>query len=319
MEQELVSRVARILHVESSLLEQALAEKDRYKIRRRKKPEKDAAGQPRFRILHVPPESVKKVQRAIHEWLLEVSRWQFSKSVLFTWPLTMHGYLPRRSHVTAAREHVGAKTLLTLDFQDAFPSVKRSRVLKALELHAKMGRGEADFVARLATYHGRLRQGSPSSPLLFNLVLLDFVGEIERFAREREYRVTIYADEVAVSSEKPIPIEDRRAILGLVTRFGFAVHPKKIRYQESRWGELELTKVLVHSNGIGLSTRRTVDGVRAFIDRLAKRGSASEKELLQARGHLAWVGLVDPEKLRTRLKKSRMQLFQLEHSRTGSS
>lgn len=319
MEQELVSRVAKILDVEPDLLELALREKDHYKVRRRKKPGKDAAGRPRFRILHIPPPSVKEVQRAIHEWLLDLSQWQFSRQAPFTWPLTMHGYLPRRSNITAAREHVGSAAIFTLDFQDAFPSVKRLRVARALELHVKMDRGAANFIARLATYRGRLRQGSPSSPLLFNLVLLDLAKEIERFAREREYRFTIYADEVAVSSERPIPTEDRRAILEMIVVAGFTVHPKKIRYQESRWGELELTKVLVRPDGVGLSTRRTVDSVRAFIDRLAKRGSASEKELRQARGHLAWVGLVDPKKLRTRLKKSRMQLFQLEHSRTGSS
>ncbi len=313
MEHELVSRVVELLHIDAALLEQALQEKDLYTVRRRKKPGKDAAGRPRFRVLHVPPPSVKEVQRAIHEYLLDLAHGWFQNSINFAWPPAMHGFLPRRSQLTAARDHIGAKALFTLDFQDAFPSVKRPRVAKALERHVKISPHEADFIARLATYRGRLRQGSPSSPLLFNLVVFDLLKEIERFVGERGYRITIYADEVQVSAEKPIPDDDRRRILEIITRHGFAVHPKKIRYQESRWGELEVTKVLVRHDRLGLSNEKTVDRIRAFIDGLAKRGSADAREIAQAKGYLAWVKLVDPEKLKTRLRKSRIQLVRLEH------
>ena len=111
-----------------------------------------------------------------------------------------------------------------------------------------------------------------------------------------------------------LPAEERRAILQLVIQAGFAVHPKKIRYQEARWGALEVTKVLVRPDRLGLSTRHTIDRVRAFIDHLARRGTADTKELAKAKGYIGWVELVDPEKLKTRLRKSLAQLAKLEQS-----
>ena len=313
MEQELVSRVAQLLAVEPALIEHALQEKGQYQRRTRKKPGKDAEGRPRVRVLHIPPPVVKKVQRAIHRHLLNLGNSWFRKlGSDFAWPVAMHGFLPRRSNLTAARDHIGNTALFTLDFADAFPSVKRERVATALRWHAKLGRREANFIARLATYRGRLRQGSPSSPLLFNLVVLNLLKSLERLATERGYRVTIYCDEVAITADKPIPAEERRAILQLVIQAGFAVHPKKIRYQEARWGALEVTKVLVRPDRLGLSTRHTIDRVRAFIDHLARRGTADAKELAKARGYIGWVELVDPEKLKTRLRKSLVQLAKLE-------
>lgn len=286
-------RVARGLAVSEDDLRKAREETASY--RRTFIPKRGGKG--KKRVLHVPPDSLKGIQKRIHQGM---QRYPFPKS--------MHGFIPGRSHVTAARSHCGAKALLTVDFKNAFDTVKRDWVYQMFAVRFKFDIEIASLLADLATHNGRLPQGAPSSPLIFNLVILDLVKQLEGFARTREYAVTFYADEVAISAKTPISTEDRAKVVAFCRGAGFRVAPEKVRYQEARWGEIELTSVLVRDRALGLSNRKIVDHVRARITNLLRKPRISETEMQAVEGWVGWIAHVEPKKLQTRLKKPLQEL-----------
>ena len=131
----------------------------------------------RKRVLHVPPETLKWVQRRIHEVLLRP----------FKWPSPVHGFVSRRSHLTAAARHRGQSALLTIDFKTAFDHLKHFHVYRVFVTRLHLDPRVAYWLAELATHRTRLPQGAPSSPLIFNLVALDLDEWLSGFAKERLY------------------------------------------------------------------------------------------------------------------------------------
>ncbi|OGZ34208.1 MAG: hypothetical protein A3I88_01390 [Candidatus Portnoybacteria bacterium RIFCSPLOWO2_12_FULL_39_9] len=270
------------------------------------------------RVIHVPPPKLKNVQSVIHRRVLE----------MVEWPASVHGFVKNRSHLTAALKHSRSipppVALLLIDFKDAFSNVGVKKVERALDkrlqpnLLCPLSPGAIKLLAKLITYRGRLPQGAPSSPTIFNLVALDLDEVLSVYAEERGYTYTRYVDNIAVSSPKPIPKNERAEIIGLCRQFGFQVVSEKARYQEAKWGVLEMTKVLLQpyggqkwyaSYGLGLSNRKFVDKVRAMVHRAQKDPSIS---LASIWGKIDYVRLVDPYKLSSRLSKPMRQLRSIQ-------
>ena len=286
------------LGIDIPTLKQALDERNAYRrVFIPKRGPKDRR-KGRKRVLHVPPETLKQVQRRIHEVLLRP----------FKWPSPVHGFVSRRSHLTAAARHIGQSALLTIDFKNAFDHLRHFQVYRVFVTRLHPDPRVAFWLGELAMHRRRLPQGAPSSPLIFNLVALDLDAWLSGFAKERGYTYTRYSDEVAVASPRSIPFGERMEIIGACRRFGFRIAPEKVRYQETRWGALELTNVLVRPQGLGLSKRRVIDRIRALAHRAISDPSVPPETIA---GKIGWVSRVDPTKLHTRLRKPIQKLRRL--------
>jgi RNA-directed DNA polymerase len=145
----------------------------------------------------------------------------------------VHGFVPKRSTVTAARQHCPAQWVLSLDIRDFFGSVTADRVFACLD-GLGYPRPAAHLMTDLCTMHlvgGRrgLPQGAPSSPVLANLAFRETDAKLESFAKERGLRISRYADDISVSGHQPPDPELQSEIGRLIERDGWVIAQNKTR------------------------------------------------------------------------------------------
>ncbi len=185
-------------------------------------------GSPRFIEDPAPP--LKAVLRTLNAFLQAV--YYFDK------PEASYGFIPQpkdepappRNIVTHAEQHLGCRWLMNIDLEDFFHQINTD------EVAAVLGRRPFHFdeevvglLAALTTYKGRLPQGSPTSPVLSNLVFAREDSALEGWAKSKGWRYTRYADDLTFSSPHEIGPELLRDTINLLENHGFRVHPEKRR------------------------------------------------------------------------------------------
>ncbi|MHC4916602.1 MAG: reverse transcriptase family protein [Planctomycetota bacterium] len=236
------------------------------------------------RVIDAPDRELKAVQRKLLRRLirlLPVSR-------------HAHGFVPRRSPVTAARPHVGKEWVVTFDVRDFFPSV-RSRAVREAAAELGLSGGDGRLLVRLTTLRGRLPQGAPTSPALANVAFSECDARLAGLASSLGLAYTRYADDLAFSG-------DRRAgrlqssVSGILRENGFRLAAEKTRVMpRSRRQEV---CGLVVNDGVRLprEQRRKLRAIAhevstGGLDRAARgRGSGFPRWL---GGHLAYLCAVD--------------------------
>jgi RNA-directed DNA polymerase len=200
-----------------------------------------------------------------------------------------HGFKRGRSIFSNAKQHRHRRWVFNLDIEDFFPSINFGRVRGFLlknrdfELHERV----ATVVAQIACHEHSLPQGSPSSPVISNLVahLLDM--RLVRLASEAGCTYSRYADDLTFSTNKrefpasiamPSGAEGTAAHLWLagealrkvVERCGFRINAKKtyMRYRSSRQ---DVTGLVVNKK---VNVRQEYrHSVRAMVHNLVRTGA----------------------------------------------
>lgn len=197
-----------------------------------------------------------------------------------------HGFKRKRSIITNAKEHRNRRFVFNVDLKDFFGTINFGRVRgfflkdKNFLLHADV----ATVLAQIACYENALPQGSPSSPVVSNLIghVLDI--HLVRLAASVGCTYTRYADDLTFSTNKlEFPssiakrseIDEHQWIVGkelarLIKKSGFEVNPLKTRmqYRDSRQ---EVTGLIVNRKiNVRSEYRHTV---RAMVHRLFTTGS----------------------------------------------
>lgn len=165
------------------------------------------------RIICAPEPLLLRTQRWIHENILTTGALHEASVA----------YAKNSSIVRAAEKHCGASWLVKLDVSNFFDSILEPRVyevfrklgyqpLLALEL-ARIctrlrfsGNVETRYKSsyvRIPQYSshglGHLPQGAPTSPLLANLVCIEFDEQVTKIAQAKGLRYTRYADDLTLS------------------------------------------------------------------------------------------------------------------------
>ena len=144
------------------------------------------------RLLKVPDEELKKVQRLILRRI-------FSEAPL---PDGLHGGIPSRSPKTSAECHLGKDLVVNLDVRNFFPSASHRQVAEMFRRDFGCGREARWLLTRLTTIDGQLPQGAPTSTMIANLLLAIPVDvPIERSAAQLRVEYTRFVDDVAISGE----------------------------------------------------------------------------------------------------------------------
>lgn len=113
-----------------------------------------------------------------------------------------------------AAVHANNRYLLKLDFQDFFPSILGTHFLMHLKSHMKISEEDANLLMRLLFRFDREMQdyvlsiGAPSSPAVSNTVMYDFDNALTDFCKAHDIIYTRYADDLALSTNKPKVLDD---------------------------------------------------------------------------------------------------------------
>jgi len=184
----------------------------------------------------IPDEPLKRIQKKINKYILS----------LFIPAKNVFGF-SGGSINDAINPHLGAKSILCVDFEDAFPSVTFNNVFhyliegRSVSYHGYYGHDEvaeygyfswytARIVAELNTFEGKLPQGAPTSPRLFDLICKGLDEKLLCLAENVEGKYTRYADNVFFSMRREdFPKKVKNAVLRTTKEYGFEPHKIKTR------------------------------------------------------------------------------------------
>lgn len=140
-----------------------------------------------------------------------------------------YGFVRKRSCVDSARLHAGAKSVLSLDVSNAFEQVTRADVQYLLHHLYDVNSADAAQIAEVSCWGHRLYQGSPIAPPLWNARIYAAAVRLQALARANGLTVTIYADDVTISSRTWQYFSKRfiRTVIKILREEGIDVNPRK--------------------------------------------------------------------------------------------
>lgn len=159
-----------------------------------------------FRKINAPIATLKETQTYIAHLLTNIG--------LLTHD-TAFAYVPKRNHYSAIKKHQANQShwFLKLDIKDFFPNCTKELVLQKLKnlypicLWQEGTLTVLEQLIHLCCLNGVLPQGSPASPLLSNLLFIEYDYKITEFLKhpsapipKQKYIYTRYADDICISS-----------------------------------------------------------------------------------------------------------------------
>ncbi len=202
-----------------------------------------------------------------------------------------------------AAKHVGKKVVVSLDIKDFFPSIKQSRLL---EIFVSVGvdATAAITLSELCTYKAFVPQGALTSPKVSNIVAARSFGpEIKEYCDQHGYTLTIYADDITISSDDHV--DDiaglLEAITNIVHKHGFRVNRKKTKVMSDRrrqWVCGVVTNVktnLLKAHRLQLRAIVHNIGKNGIDAEASKSGVPAGKFVDMIQGKLNWFRQLNPQ------------------------
>ncbi|ASW09556.1 reverse transcriptase family protein [Rhizobium sp. 11515TR] len=190
---------------------------------------------PAFLRHDIPKRNTKRGHRTVWEPVLAKGTYKalgrrldsFFRHKLDGYPhKSSFGYRPGRNIRENAAVHRGKKFLLSLDLQDFFPSISRSRIAATFE-HLGIAPDIAALLARFVTISDALAMGLPTSPTISNAVALCLDQALEELALRSGAVYTRYSDDISISSDNALP--DLALIAQIVSDNDFKLADEKTR------------------------------------------------------------------------------------------
>lgn len=193
-----------------------------------------------------------------------------------------------------AKEHANNKFFLHMDIKNFFPSINRAMVKNLFDKNPdiirkwELNEYDIEFILNIVLHRGNnLVIGSVASPLISNLVMLDFDNEIYSILRKKgDFTYTRYADDIVVSSQHFIPLKVITDIETVIKEFGF--YPNKDKtYFMNKSSKRQVTGVVIdnNTNCVTIGTSRYKEIKSCLYKFLVK----NEGDIDELRGYLAFV------------------------------
>lgn len=204
--------------------------------------------------------------------------------------------------------HVGKKTVISLDLKDFFTSIKQFHLVQIFK-HLGIEESPAVTLAELCTYKSFVPQGALTSPKVSNiLTALTFGPLIKTYCETKGYTLSIYADDITISTNETLDGKDGRDsvksiinfVRNTVGRYGFKLNGDKIkvmRYFQRQYvcGAVVNNKVNMMKSERGLLRvivhKCNKDGIDAEATRLGQSASEFSAKIM---GKLNWFAQLNP-------------------------
>ncbi|MBO5935729.1 MAG: RNA-directed DNA polymerase [Clostridia bacterium] len=170
------------------------------------------------RVLSVPSENLKEVQRKI------------TKVILSKETVSIHTTAYRYGASTAynASHHVNKDVVLKLDILHFFDSILYSDVKDKVFPAEKYSEQIRTLLAILCYHKDSLPQGAPSSPAITNIIMRDFDNTVGEWCRKKNIAYTRYCDDMTFSGNF-----DAKEVIGFIKiqlrENGFLLNTAKTR------------------------------------------------------------------------------------------
>lgn len=226
------------------------------------------------RQIHAPTIYLKKVQQCIN-LIFQVKFMPHSSS---------HGFLIGRNIVTNAEGHIGKSYIMNVDIKDFFESINFRRIKSVLELppfNLKDSKEKISFfIANLCCNNGFLPQGSPSSPIITNIICQRLDRKLVSFSKKHKTKYSRYADDITFSSQLDVFTSQFLSDLELILqKEGFILNQNKTRIQD--WTQRQEVTGLVVNRKVNV-TRSYIKRIRSMLNNYEFKGKEiAEKKFLR--------------------------------------
>ena len=220
------------------------------------------------RQITAPGPAVKSLQYKLLPYFTEIYK---TKQ-----PTCVHGFVQRTSlvgqyHIKSnAQAHLGKKYVLNIDLQDFFHSISTERIYQLFrEEPFGFRNGIATALALICCNQRLLPMGTPTSPVLSNLVCIPLDNALMEYAERNGFTYTRYADDITFSADKEITEQLTADIMETIEQQGFRVNTSKVRLQ-TQYGAQWVTGIKV--NTILNVDRIYIRNLRAVLHDMRQRG-----------------------------------------------
>lgn len=190
------------------------------------------------------------------------------------------GYVPGRSTLAHAAQHLGQPAILSVDIERFFESIDRDRLLSALTANG-CDPSLATRLVEVLLVNGSLAAGFPTSPYLSNVVFESTDDDLAALARQRGIAYSRFADDLTFSGE---PDDDLLgALIDKLSANGWSLNEKKTRFMR-RGGPQYVTGLYVGDDRPHLP-RRVKRAMRSEAYYISKYGYASHVERNPNKAH----------------------------------
>jgi RNA-directed DNA polymerase len=267
------------------------------------------------RLIEQPKPRLKAIQRQILHGILNRAPAHPSA----------HGFIRRRSSLSAAQIHTGEAVVVALDLRDFFLRTQISRVhgaFRSLGYPSSVSflltglcatrtpqsvldalRGGADDQETRGLYEARhLPQGAPTSPALSNLAAWRMDCRLQGLARRFEANYTRYADDITFSGDRAFAAKFDAflaSVRTVVEDEDFALNGQKTRIMR-RGGGQRVMGLCVNSH---LNVpRKRYDELKAILHNCRRHGPETENRAglpcfrAHLEGRITWVETVNPRR-----------------------
>lgn len=188
-----------------------------------------------YRLLYVPDEPLKRIQRKIQNVLLvdcELSPYATA-------------YRYGGSIIKNARPHVGKDRILKLDIRNFFDSIRYSTVKDRVFPSERYSEKNRILLTMLCYYRDALPQGAPTSPAISNIIMRDFDNAIGAWCAKRGIVYTRYCDDMTFSG--PVNADEVASLVRQrLAADGFRLNERKTKCIDSHHRQT-VTGIVVNS------------------------------------------------------------------------
>jgi len=258
------------------------------------------------RLIEAPNERLKEVQRKIVDVLTEEYHiLAHNSAYAYT-----RGRCAYDSLVTHQKKN--ARWFLKLDIKDFFPSISKEVLKEQLPKIYPLCNADSDTIGNLIDLavndKGVLPQGSPLSPLLSNLVMLEFdlkfSNTIRRFNKQ-SYVYTRYADDMLISCPYTFKYEDIIVVVEELFRefnLPFTIARHKVRYASSAGRNWNLGLMYNHEQKITIGSKRKKE-LHSLFNSFVVEYPWDKQSTRELMGKFAYLKNVEPEYADTLVNK----------------
>lgn len=182
-----------------------------------------------YRTFSIPKRSGGKRQiSSPYPSLLGCQRWILD-NILYSLKIhnSAHGFVPKRSIITNARQHLSKNEMIKLDITNFFPSTKIGRVYNMFKSLGYAENVSLDL-AKICTLNDELPQGAATSPSITNVLCYRMDKRIASYCRNKGIKYTRYADDLTFSGKK-VPSKLIGFIDHVLKDEGYELNRKKIK------------------------------------------------------------------------------------------
>ncbi len=217
-------------------------------------------GTTKKRLVEAPSQSLKVIQKKIKNALIKCD-----------FPEYVFSGIKGRSYINNAEWHTGTLFIYKIDVSAFFPNTSRDKVYRFFLNQLNNSPDVANILTNLCTSDlsrdvknknevdsflvekgitqlNHLCTGASPSPILSYLVNQDMFSEMKCLCDANDISMTVYVDDTIFSSNKEISMNVRSKILGIVSKYGYKVSIKKVKYYKANEVK-KITGVIIRPDG----------------------------------------------------------------------